>query len=167
MKIHNEKRSAGLLMYCYRNSKLEVLLVHPGGPYWIKEDIGIWSIPKGEYSEYEDPFNAAKREFKEETGYEAEGNFLLLTPRKQPTGKIISAWAFEGECDALAIESNTFTIEWPVQSGKLSRFFEVDRAEWFPINLAKKKILKGQVGFIDELCEMLKYDSSLEDADPL
>jgi len=159
--IKNKKRSSGLIMYCFRNSKLEVLLVHPGGPYWEKKDEGIWSIPKGEYSENEDPFIAAKREFKEETGYDAEGNFLLLTPRRQPTGKLISAWAFEGDCDASSIKSNTFTMEWPPQSGKQSAFLEVDRAEWFPISLAKKKLLKGQIGFIDELCEILKYDASL------
>lgn len=161
--MQNEKRSAGLLLYCYRNSKLEVLLVHPGGPYWAKKDEGIWSIPKGEYSDGEDPFEAAKREFQEETGYMVEGNFLALTPRRQPTGKLVSAWAVEGDCDAAAIKSNTFTIEWPPQSGKRAAFAEVDRAEWFSLEQARLKLLKGQVGFIDELCEILRYDSSREE----
>ncbi len=150
-------------MYRYQDSNLEVLLVHPGGPYWSKKDKGSWSIPKGEYSDDEEPLTAAKREFKEETGYDAKGKFLLLTPRRQPSGKLISAWAFEGDCDASSIRSNTFIMEWPPQSGKQSEFPEVDSAEWFSINSAKKKILKGLVGFIDELCEILKYDSSQED----
>lgn len=161
--MQNEKRSAGLLMYCYRDSKLEVLLVHPGGPYWAKKDDGIWSIPKGEYSDQEDPFEAAKREFQEETGYVAEGNFLALTPRRQPTGKVVSAWAVEGDCDAAAIKSNTFTIEWPPQSGKKTAFAEVDRAEWFSLEQARIKMLKGQVGFIDELCKILHDDSCREE----
>jgi len=163
MKYKNTNKSAGLVMYRYREARLEVLLVHPGGPYWARKDEGAWSIPKGEYSDYEDPFAAAKREFKEETGYEAKGNFLLLTPRKQKIGKVISAWAFEGDCDAKAVKSNTFTMEWPPQSGIQEEFTEVDRAEWFPVDLAKKKLLKGHVGFIDELCEILKYDSSPDD----
>jgi predicted NUDIX family NTP pyrophosphohydrolase len=161
--VKNNRRSAGLIMYRYRDSKLEVLLVHPGGPYWSKKDDRSWSIPKGEYLDDEDPLIAAKREFKEETGYDAKGKFLLLTPRKQPSGKLISAWGFEGDCDASSIRSNTFTMEWPPRSGKQSEFPEVDRAEWFPINLAKKKIIKGHIGFIDELCEILKYDSSQGD----
>jgi len=163
MKMQNEKRSAGLLMYCYRDSELEVLLVHPGGPYWAKKDDGIWSIPKGEYSDREDPFEAAKREFQEETGYVAEGNFLALTPRRQPTGKLVSAWAVEGDCDAAAIKSNTFTIEWPPQSGKRAAFAEVDRAEWFSLEQARIKMLKGQVGFIDELFKILQDDSCREE----
>ncbi len=150
-------------MYCYRDSELEVLLVHPGGPYWAKKDDGIWSIPKGEYSDREDPFEAAKREFQEETGYVAEGNFLALTPRRQPTGKLVSAWAVEGDCDAAAIKSNTFTIEWPPQSGKRAAFAEVDRAEWFSLEQARIKMLKGQVGFIDELFKILQDDSCREE----
>lgn len=152
------KKSAGLIMYRFRNSKLEVFLVHFGGPYWANKDEGAWSIPKGEYSDDEEPFTVAKREFKEETGYEADGNFIPLTPREQPSRKIISAWAFEGDCDAGAIKSNTFTMEWPPHSGKQAEFPEIDRADWFSINTAKKKLLKGHVGFIEELCEILKYD---------
>lgn len=156
------KKSAGLVMYRYRKSILEVFLVHPGGPYWAKKDEGSWSIPKGEYSDDEEAFQVAKREFKEETGYDAKGDFLPLTPIKQPSRKLISAWAFEGDCDASTIESNTFKMEWPPRSGKEAEFPEVDRAEWFPTNMAKKKLLKGHIGFIDELCEILKYDSSNE-----
>ena len=156
------KQSAGLVMYRYLNSILEVFLVHPGGPYWAKKDEGSWSIPKGEYSDDEEPFEVAKREFKEETGYDAEGNFLPLAPIKQPSRKLVSAWAFEGDCDASRITSNTFKMEWPPRSGKEGEFPEVDRAGWFPTKMAKKKLLKGHVGFIDELCEILKYDSSNE-----
>lgn len=156
------KKSAGLVMYRFKDTLLEVLLVHPGGPYWAKKDEGAWSLPKGEYNNDEEPFDVAKREFKEETGYEAEGEFLPLSPIKQPSSKVIIAWAFEGDCDANAIQSNTFTMEWPPRSEKQMEFPEVDRAEWFSINMAKKKLLKGHVGFIDELCEILKYDPSNE-----
>ena len=150
------KKSAGLLMYRYRDLKLEVFLVHPGGPFWAKKDEGAWSIPKGEYTDEEDPLTAARREFKEETGCEAAGDFIPLSPLKQPGGKVISAWAFEGDCPADAIKSNTFTLEWPPRSGKKAQFPEVDRAAWFSIEQAKKKILKGQIGFIEELCSLVK-----------
>lgn len=151
------KKSAGLLMYRRRNGILEVLLVHPGGPFWTKKDVGSWSIPKGEYtSEEEDPLEVAKREFQEETSFKASGEFIPLTPLKQPSGKIITAWAFEGDCDASAIKSNTFAIEWPPRSGRQQEFPEVDRAGWFSIPAAKEKIIKGQAGFLDELDEILK-----------
>ena len=150
------KRSAGLLMFRYRDLKLEVFLVHPGGPFWAKKDEGAWSIPKGEYTDEEDPLAAARREFREEIGYEAAGDFIPLSPLKQPGGKVISAWAFEGDCRADSIKSNTFTLEWPPRSGSQAEFPEVDRAEWFSIEQAKKKILKGQVGFIEELCSLVK-----------
>jgi predicted NUDIX family NTP pyrophosphohydrolase len=149
------RKSAGLLMYRFQNTQLEVLIVHPGGPYWENKDLDSWSIPKGEYEEGENAFATAKREFKEETSYEANGTFTKLTALKQPSGKIVSAWAFEGNCDASAIKSNTFTMEWPPHSGQQAEFPEVDRAGWFPIPLAKKKLLKGQVGFIEELCTIL------------
>ncbi len=128
----------------------------PGGPFGVKKDEGAWSIPKGEYTDEEDPLTAARREFKEETGHEAAGDFIPLSPLKQPGGKIISAWAVEDDCRAEAIKSNTFTMEWPPGSGKHTEFPEVDRATWFSIDQAKKKILKGQVGFIDELCSLVK-----------
>jgi len=145
------KKSAGLLMFRQRDGGLEVLLVHPGGPFWVKKDIGSWSIPKGEYTSEEDPFDVAKREFNEETGFQASGEFIPLTPLKQPSGKIITAWAFEGDCDASAIQSNTFVMEWPPRSGRQQEFPEVDRVGWFPIRVAKEKVTKGQVGFLEEV----------------
>lgn len=154
------KKSAGILMYRLRKKVLEVLLVHPGGPFWTKKDIGSWSIPKGEYTDTEDPFTVAKREFEEETGFQVDGDFTQLTPLKQPSGKIVSAWTIEGDCDASKIKSNTFLMEWPPRSGRKQEFPEVDRAEWFTINMAKKKLLKWQVGFIEELCKLLKYEQS-------
>ncbi len=150
------KKSAGLVMFRYQDLKLEVFLVHPGGPFWAKKDEGAWSIPKGEYTDQEDSLTAARREFKEETGCEEAGDFIPLSPIKQPSGKIISAWAFEGDCRADAIKSNTFTMEWPPRSGRQAEFPEVDRAAWFSIEQAKKKILKGQVGFIEEFCFLVK-----------
>lgn len=150
------KKSAGLLMYRRRHGVLEVFLVHPGGPFWQKKDVGSWSIPKGEYTTEEDPLEVAKREFWEETGFRASGEFFPLTSRKQPSGKIITAWAFEGDCDASTIKSNTFSMEWPPRSGKREEFPEVDRAGWFSIPDAKEKIIKGQSGFVDELVPILK-----------
>ena len=156
------KKSAGLLLYRFRNRHPEVFLVHPGGPYWMKKDLGAWSIPKGEYSEGEDPFDAARREFFEEIGFEAKGEFKELVALRQPGGKRIMVWAFQGDCDAGAIRSNTFSMEWPPKSGRQAEFPEIDRAEWFSVEIARKKILKGQVGFIDELCATLGYDISEE-----
>lgn len=146
-----KKKSAGLLMYRVRESALEVFLVHPGGPFWAKKDAGAWSIPKGEFEEGEDPFEAAKREFQEETGFSVEGNFISLTPLKQPSGKLIYAWAIEGECDAKSIKSNKFSMEWPPRSDKHEEFPEVDRAEWFAIPQATEKLLPGQREFLKEL----------------
>jgi predicted NUDIX family NTP pyrophosphohydrolase len=150
------KKSAGLLIYRRHHGALEVLLVHPGGPFWAKKDEGSWSIPKGEYTPEEDPLEVAKREFQEETGSQALGEFMPLTPRKQPSGKIITAWAFEGDCDASAVKSNTFLMEWPPHSGRQQEFPEVDRAGWFSIPVAKEKIVKGQAGFLDELNQILQ-----------
>lgn len=150
------KMSAGLLIYRRRHGVLEVFLVHPGGPFWAKKDEGSWSIPKGEYTTEEDPLEVAKREFWEETGFRASGEFVPLTSRKQLSGKIINAWAFEGDCDASTIKSNTFSMEWPPRSGKREEFPEVDRAGWFSIPDAKEKIIKGQSGFVDELVRILK-----------
>jgi predicted NUDIX family NTP pyrophosphohydrolase len=145
------KKSAGLLPYRYREGKLEIFLVHPGGPYWAKKDFGAWSIPKGEYDPGEDPLEVAQREYREETGCVAAGDFLPLTALKQPSGKIISAWAFAGDCDPEAIKSNMFTLEWPFHSGQQQEFPEVDRAAWFSPEVAKDKILQGQKGFVEEL----------------
>ncbi len=150
------KKSAGLLMYRHRQGILEVFLVHPGGPFWAKRDAGAWSIPKGEYMPGEDPLEVAKREFQEETGFKASGEFIPLTPRKQPGGKIITAWVLEGDYDASVIKSNTFLMEWPPRSGRQQEFPEVDRAGWFSISVAREKIIKGQSGFLDELTQILK-----------
>jgi predicted NUDIX family NTP pyrophosphohydrolase len=151
-----KKKSAGLLMFRIKNGALELLLCHMGGPFWKKKDSGAWTIPKGEYEEGEEPFDTARREFFEETGFTPEGTFIQLTSLKQSGGKLISAWAFEGDCDVSKLTSNTFEIEWPPHSGKISSFPEIDHAEWFPPDLAREKILKGQIGFIDELCRILK-----------
>lgn len=149
------KRSAGLLMYRVRDGRLEVFLVHSGGPLWAKKDSGAWSVPKGEYTENEDAFTAAKREFFEETGFAVRGEFRELGTLRQPSGKRITAWAFAGDADASAVRSNTFPMEWPPRSGRQAEFPEVDRAEWFPIEIAREKILKGQLGFLDELGRVL------------
>jgi len=149
------KKSAGLLMYRRRRGVLEVFLVHPGGPFWQKKDAGSWSIPKGEYLPGEDPLDVAKREFQEETSFKASGELIPLTPGKQPSGKIISAWAFEGDCDASAIKSNTFLMEWPPRSGRQQEFPEVDRAGWFSVPVAKEKIVRGQSGFLEELTQVV------------
>jgi predicted NUDIX family NTP pyrophosphohydrolase len=145
------KKSAGVLLYRLRNGELEVFLVHPGGPFWANKDEGAWSIPKGEIVEDEDPLKAAKREFFEETGFKVNGNFIALTPVKQAGGKWVYAWAVEGDCDAGAIRSNTFSMEWPPRSGNKKEFPEVDRAGWFTLDVAKRKILKSQLSLLEEL----------------
>lgn len=149
------KQSAGILMYRSRKGITEVFLVHPGGPFWAKKDEGAWSIPKGEYESGADVLEAAKREFEEETGFSVEGRFTSLTPIKQKGGKSVRAWAVEGDVEAENIKSNTFTMEWPPKSGKQKEFPEVDRAGWFPLHAAKKKILKSQVPFIEALQKIL------------
>jgi predicted NUDIX family NTP pyrophosphohydrolase len=150
------KRSAGLLMYRSRHASLEVFLVHPGGPFWAKKDLGSWSIPKGEYAVDEEPLVAARREFEEETGFPAAGDFIELGELKQPGGKIISAWAFEGDCDAKDLRSNTFTMEWPPRSGRKQEFPEVDRGSWYSVEEAKERLFPGQREFIDGLLRNLR-----------
>lgn len=145
------KHSAGLLLFRVREGVLEVFLVHPGGPFWAKKDLGVWSIPKGEIDEGEDKLEAARREFEEETGFRPEGEFRELKPVRQRSGKIVHAWAIEGDCDAAAIRSNTFTLEWPPRSGRLLDVPEVDRAEWFGLSMAKEKILEGQRPLLAQL----------------
>lgn len=149
--------SAGILMY-RRRGRVEVLLVHPGGPLWTKRDLGAWSIPKGLVGPGEDPLAAARREFKEETGFDAQGRFIPLAQVKQKSGKIIQAWAVEGDCDPAAIRSNTFSMEWPPHSGREQEFPEVDRAAWFGSGEAKEKINRGQTGLIEELQALLAKD---------
>jgi len=149
------KLSAGILAYRRNGNQVEVFLVHPGGPFWARKDVGVWSIPKGEYSKREDPFKVAKREFHEETGFEASGVFIALEPCKRASGKVVMAWALESDFDPAESRSNTFEMEWPPSSGRMMEFPEVDRAEWFPIDQAREKILKGQVGLLDDLSAKL------------
>ncbi len=145
--------SAGLLMYRFQDSKLQVLLAHPGGPFFKDKDEGAWSIPKGEPESDEDLLEAAKRECEEETGVVPTGPFIALSPVKQKGGKIVHAWAFEGDCDPSSIVSNKFTMEWPPRSGHQMDFPEIDRADFFDLATAKRKINSGQVALIDELEE--------------
>jgi len=149
------KLSGGILMFRRCEQVVEFFLVHPGGPFWQKKDVGAWSIPKGEYDPGEDSFEAAKREFEEETGMKAQGTFLPLGEIKQPGGKIISVWAVEGDCSADTISSNTFSIEWPPKSGRKKEFPEIDRAAWFRLEEARVRIVKGQVGFLERLMSQL------------
>jgi len=145
------KQSAGILLYRRGAGALEVLLVHPGGPFWKNRDAGAWSIPKGEFDENEEALAAARRELTEETGVVAEGPFVALTPLRQRAGKLVYAWAAEGDCDASAIRSNLFSMEWPPRSGRTAEFPEVDRAAWFTLPQARAKLLEAQLPFLDEL----------------
>jgi len=145
------KTSAGLLLYRFRNSVLEFLLVHPGGPFWKNKDAGAWTIPKGEIGEKEEPLAAAVREFEEELGFKPTGPFTELPPVKQKGGKVVHAWAFEGDCEPNQIKSNTFTMEWPPRSSKQVEFPEVDRAEFFDFENAKAKINPAQIPLLEEL----------------
>ena len=142
-------------MYRYTDREPEVLLVHPGGPYWKNKNEGTWSIPKGEYNEDEEPLAAAKREFEEELGVPIIGKFIALKPVKQNALKIVTAWAVEGDMDADNIISNTIQTEWPPKSGKIIQIPEVDRACWFSIEEARKRLLPGQVGLLNQLEELL------------
>jgi predicted NUDIX family NTP pyrophosphohydrolase len=145
------KRSAGILMYQRAANGLRVLLVHPGGPFWAKKDLGAWSIPKGEYDGVDEPLAVAIREFSEETGMTPNGNFQPLGEIRQAGGKVVSAFAVEGELDPATLVSNTFEMEWPPRSGRRRAFPEVDRAEWFTLEEARRRILPGQAPFIDRL----------------
>jgi len=145
------KLSAGILLFRRRRPAIEVMLVHPGGPFWAKKDLGAWSIPKGLADEGEDLLEAAKREFLEETGMPIEGEFLDLGAHKQRGGKTIAAWACEGDFDPARLKSNTFTLEWPPRSGRMAEFPEVDRAAWYSIADAFMKINKGQKPIIAAL----------------
>jgi predicted NUDIX family NTP pyrophosphohydrolase len=149
------KRSAGLLLYRHRNHSTEVFLVHPGGPFWAKKDLGAWSIPKGEYAEDEDPKAAARREFEEETGFPAPAITFDLGELKQAGGKIVSAWAAEGDCNPENLVSNTCQIEWPPRSGRTMEIPEVDRAAWFSLDQARQRILNSQLPFLDRLLQKL------------
>ncbi len=149
------KESAGLLVYRLRDGAAEVLLVHPGGPFWAKKDAGAWSIPKGEAAPGEDLLARARQEFREETGFAVEGAFQRLAPVKQRGGKIVHAWAAAGDVDAERIVSNTFTLEWPPHSGNHREFPEVDRAGWFDFATAREKLLHAQIPLLDQLETLL------------
>ena len=150
------KRSAGILLYRIAAGTREVLIVHPGGPYWARKDAGAWSIPKGEYEDGEDPRACALREFEEETGTRLPpGELAELGDVKQKGGKVVTAWAAEGDLDAGAVTSNTFTMEWPPRSGRTAEFPEIDRAGWFEIETAREKLVAAQREFLDRLLERL------------
>jgi len=150
------KQSAGILLYRSKNGILELFLIHPGGPFWKNKDLGAWSITKGEFTEAEKPLDAAKREFMEETGIALTGDFIELSPVKQKGGKIIHAWAVKGDLDPLLIVSNSFPLEWPPKSGKWQQFPEINKGEWFAIDVAKQKINTAQALLINELQERLR-----------
>jgi predicted NUDIX family NTP pyrophosphohydrolase len=149
------KKSAGLLMFRAVSGRLEVLLVHPGGPFWAAKDEGAWSIPKGEFEDDEEPLVAAKREFEEETGFVPVGELIPLKPLRQPSGKLVYAWAMKGDVDPAGLRSNTFSLERPPNSGRYQEFPEIDRAAWVTIEAAGRKITKGQADFLAQLREKL------------
>jgi predicted NUDIX family NTP pyrophosphohydrolase len=152
-----KRLSAGLLLFRKKRDEIEFFLVHPGGPFWAKKDLGAWSIPKGEYEPGTDPLEAAFREFEEEIGFppQPKGELLALGEIRQAGGKVVTAWAFEGVCDETSIRSNTFSMEWPKGSGRMREFPEIDRAGWFGMAAAREKILQGQVSFLDRLYGIL------------
>lgn len=142
-------------MYRQRDGQLEIFLVHPGGPFWAKKDLGAWTIPKGGYAEGEDPLDAAKREFTEETSFTAQGEFIEIGSVTQSGGKAVSAWAFAGDCDPADLRSNTCIIAWPPRSQRTVEIPEVDRGEWFSVAEARRRILPGQAPLINRLCDKL------------
>jgi predicted NUDIX family NTP pyrophosphohydrolase len=144
------------MMYRRRDGVLEVFLVHPGGPFWAKKDLGAWTIPKGEYEPGEEPFDAARREFHEETGFVANGKFLELGSVQQKSGKIVIAWAFEGDCDPEELKSNTCEIEWPPRSGKRIEIPEVDKGRWFDESEARRYMREEQQAYLDELLRVVR-----------
>lgn len=154
------KRSAGLLMYRIDAGELQVLLAHPGGPYFERRDEGVWTIPKGEIEPDEDPRAAAIREFEEETGIQPSGPFLELHPITQKGGKRVQAWAFQGTCDPAAMVSNTVTLEWPPRSGRYQAYPEIDRIAFFSLDAAARKIKSRQQPLIDELVRTLEGHSN-------
>lgn len=150
------KESAGLLLYRKKNGILEFLLVHPGGPLWKNKDLGAWTIPKGEILPGEEPLGAARREFEEELGFTPTGEWIPLSPIKQKAGKIVRAWAFQGDWDPALLKSNTFTLDWPPRSGRMQEFPEVDQAAFFDFQLAGRKINPAQIPFLEELQQKLR-----------
>jgi predicted NUDIX family NTP pyrophosphohydrolase len=149
------KQAAGILLFRRGPSGLQVLLAHPGGPLWTRKDDGAWTLPKGQFGDGELPLDAARREFEEEMGSAPMGEFQPLGTLKQPSGKVIHAWAAESDFDVTKVKSNLFEMEWPPKSGRTAEFPEVDRAGWFSIDEARRKILKGQQPFLDRLLALL------------
>lgn len=154
------KQSAGIMVYRFNCSRFEVFLVHPGGPFWKNKDMGAWSIPKGEFPDEEDPLDAAKRELKEETNHEVDGEFIPLTPVKQKSGKIVYTWAVEDHIDPESLSSNTFEMEWPPKSGKVKEFPEVDKGGWFDFHTALDKVHSYLKPMLEELVEKLQLSNS-------
>ncbi|MGH9202714.1 MAG: NUDIX domain-containing protein [Vicinamibacterales bacterium] len=150
------KKSAGLLLFRGWPESLEVLLVHPGGPFWARKDEGAWSIPKGEFGDDEEPLAAAIREFEEETGQSLSGPFTALDPVRQAGGKMVHAWAVRSDFDPSRLRSNIFQLEWPPRSGQHREYSEIDRAAWFEIDVARRKILKGQAPLLNQLQTVLR-----------
>lgn len=150
------KLSAGILLYRFKNGNLEVLIAHPGGPFWANKDLGAWSIPKGLVAPGEDTLKAAQREFLEETGHQVSGNFIPLTPVKLRAGKIVIPFAIEHDLNATNLKSNTFTREWPPGSGRQQEFPEIDRAEWCNVETAKIKLNPAQAEIVNELVKRLE-----------
>lgn len=151
------KASAGVLLFRRRDTGLEVCLVHPGGPFWARRDVGAWTIPKGEIEPGEEPLAAARREFAEETGSPVDGPFTSLGSVRMRSGKVVYAWAAEGDLDVSRMRSNVFTLEWPPRSGRQQQFPEADRAAWFPMHEARRRILAAQAPFLDALSAWLTY----------
>jgi predicted NUDIX family NTP pyrophosphohydrolase len=162
----SKTHSAGILLFRQRGSDVEVLLGHPGGPFWKKKDLGAWSIPKGLITVGEPPLDAAKREFTEETGYTPQGKFIPLGDARQPGGKIVHVWAVEGDWNSENLKSNMFEMEWPPRSGKRQSFPELDRAAWFALPAARERILKGQVVFLARLIDATNAAARLSDVHP-
>jgi predicted NUDIX family NTP pyrophosphohydrolase len=154
------KRSAGLLMYRIRNGSVEVFLVHPGGPFWENKDKGAWTIPKGQFFENEEPLDAAKREFQEETSFTPIGEFISLGTIRQLSGKFVEAWAFKGDCNPDELRSITCEVEWPPRSKRMLEVPEVDRGQWFSIAGAREAILAAQRPFLESLCRSLGSDAA-------
>ena len=154
------KRSAGLLMYRVRDRNIEVFLVHPGGPFWENKDKGAWTIPKGQFFDDEEPLAAAKREFQEETSFVPDGEFVSLGTIRQLSGKLVEAWAFEGDCNPENLHSITCEVEWPPRSKRMLEVPEVDRGKWFTVDKAREAILSAQRPFLDSLCKSLGRDGA-------
>ena len=159
------KQSAGLILYRVQNEQIEVFLVHPGGPFWAKKEFGAWSIPKGEYTSEEDPLSAARREFQEETGFTAQGHFLDLGSIRQSSGKVVTAWALEGDCDPAKLQSNLCEVEWPPRSGRRMQIPEVDRGAWFSVSEAEERILVAQKPLLQRLASSVSAQTEQRSAD--